>query len=84
MIGKILKSSTGSSANRIRYVYRSKKHDHDLVGIKTIDTNCFSFFPEIGMRKGGAEDLGCMMRFFHWTSANRSQMSSGGLLYGTI
>lgn len=61
MIGKILKSSTGSSANRIRYVYGSKKHDHDLVGIKTIDTNCFAFFPEIGMRKGGAEDLGCMI-----------------------
>ncbi|HDS1794468.1 relaxase/mobilization nuclease domain-containing protein [Pseudomonas putida] len=61
MIGKICKPSTGSSANRIRYIYGAKKHDHDLVGIKTIDTNCFAFFPEIGMQKGSAHDLDCMI-----------------------
>ncbi|MFD2641101.1 relaxase/mobilization nuclease domain-containing protein [Pseudomonas japonica] len=61
MIGKVLRSSTGSSTNRIKYVYGAKKHDHELAGIKTIDTNCFAFFPEIGMRKGSVEDLGCMI-----------------------
>lgn len=61
MIGKILKSSTGSCANRIKYVYGGKKHDHDIVNIKTIDANCLAFFPEVGIQKGSQEDLNCMI-----------------------
>jgi hypothetical protein len=61
MIGKILKFSTGSCANRIKYVYGGKKHDHDIVNIKTIDTNCLSFFPEIGIQNASMEDLHCMI-----------------------
>ncbi|MGV8917280.1 MAG: relaxase/mobilization nuclease domain-containing protein [Pseudomonas sp.] len=61
MIGKILKSSTGSCVNRIKYVYGGKKHDHDIANIKTIDTNCLAFCPEIGMQKGSVEDLSCMI-----------------------
>ena len=61
MIGKLLKSSAGSCANRIKYVYGGKKHDHDIINIKTIDTNCLAFCPEIGIQKGCAESLGCMI-----------------------
>ncbi|WP_460146726.1 relaxase/mobilization nuclease domain-containing protein [Pseudomonas sp. S2_A02] len=61
MIGKILKSSTGSCANRIKYVYGGKKHDHDIVNIKTIDTNCLAFCPEVGIQKGCVENLSCMI-----------------------
>lgn len=61
MIGKILKSSTGSCANRIKYVYGGKKHDHDIINIKTIDTNCLAFCPEVGIQKGCVESLGCMI-----------------------
>ncbi|MDR7283773.1 hypothetical protein J2X84_002602 [Pseudomonas corrugata] len=61
MIGKILKSSTGSCANRIKYVYGGKKHDHGIVNITTIDTNCLAFFPEVGIEKGSQEDLNCMI-----------------------
>lgn len=61
MIGKILKSSTGSCANRIKYVYGGKKHDHDIVNIKTIDTNCLAFCPEVGIQRGSLENLSCMI-----------------------
>ncbi|MGV8864539.1 MAG: relaxase/mobilization nuclease domain-containing protein [Pseudomonas sp.] len=61
MIGKILKSSSGSCANRIKYVYGGKKHDHDIINIKTIDTNCLAFCPEVGIQKASMEDLHCMI-----------------------
>ena len=61
MIGKILKSSTGSCANRIKYIYGGKKHDHDIVNINTIDTNCLAFCPEVEIQRGSLENLSCMI-----------------------
>lgn len=31
--------------NRIRYIYGCTKHDHEITGIRTIDSNCTSSDP---------------------------------------
>lgn len=61
MIGKKLKSSRGSSLNRVRYVYGSKKHDHDIQNIVTISTNCIAYKPEVGIKNNNQDDLGYMV-----------------------
>jgi hypothetical protein len=62
MIGKKLKASKGSARNRLRYIYGSKKHDHDIVKIRTVYTNCAGFNPEVGISNGSEADLEAMIR----------------------
>lgn len=42
MIGKITDKGTGSSRNRIEYIFGLRKHEHALTTIRTIGKNCFS------------------------------------------
>ncbi|WAH60793.1 relaxase/mobilization nuclease domain-containing protein [Pseudomonas silvicola] len=45
MISKIFSKSSGSTRNRIRYIYGSTKHDHEIDGIVTVAMNCLSTDP---------------------------------------
>lgn len=45
MIAKIFSKSSGSFRNRIRYIYGSTKHDHEITGIVTVGMNCLTADP---------------------------------------
>ncbi|MDD2038760.1 relaxase/mobilization nuclease domain-containing protein [Pseudomonas putida] len=64
MIGKIFPKSAGSFKNRIRYIYGCTKHDHEITGIRTIDSNCTSSDPLPGILAGDETDVQEMIREF--------------------
>ncbi len=45
MIAKIFSKTSGSFRNRIRYIYGSTKHDHEITGIVTVGMNCLTADP---------------------------------------
>lgn len=57
MIGKIFPKSSGSFKGRIRYIFGCTKHDHEITGIQTIDSNCLSPDPLPGILAGREDDV---------------------------
>lgn len=64
MIGKIFPKSAGSFKGRIRYIFGCTKHDHEITGIRTIDSNCFSPDPLPAILAGDETDVLEMIREF--------------------
>jgi hypothetical protein len=64
MIGKIFPKSSGSFKGRIRYIFGCTKHDHEITGIHTIDSNCLSQDPLPGILAGDETDVIEMIREF--------------------
>ncbi|WP_372029924.1 relaxase/mobilization nuclease domain-containing protein [Pseudomonas kurunegalensis] len=64
MIGKIFPKSAGSFKNRIRYIFGCTKHDHEITGIRTIDSNCLSSDPLPGILAGNEDGVTEMIREF--------------------
>ncbi|MBK5417760.1 relaxase/mobilization nuclease domain-containing protein [Pseudomonas sp. TH31] len=64
MIGKIFPKSSGSFKGRIRYIFGCTKHDHEITGIRTIDSNCLSPDPLPGILAGSEDDVLEMIREF--------------------
>lgn len=62
MIGKIFPKSSGSFKNRIRYIFGCTKHDHEITGIRTIDSNCTSSDPLPGILAGDETGVQEMIR----------------------
>lgn len=71
MIGKIFPKSAGSFKNRIRYIFGCTKHDHEITGIRTIDSNCTSSDPLPGILAGDETDVLEMIREFDSVEAMR-------------
>ncbi|WP_137163402.1 relaxase/mobilization nuclease domain-containing protein [Pseudomonas asiatica] len=71
MIGKIFPKSAGSFKNRIRYIYGCTKHDHEITGIRTIDSNCLSSDPLPGILAGNEDGVTEMIREFDSVEAMR-------------
>ncbi|MBT0622502.1 relaxase/mobilization nuclease domain-containing protein [Pseudomonas fluorescens] len=64
MIGKIFPKSSGSFKGRIRYIFGCTKHDHEITGIRTIDSNCLSPDPLPGILAGREDDVRELVREF--------------------
>lgn len=64
MIGKIFPKSAGSFKKRIRYIFGCTKHDHEITGIRTIDSNCMSSDPLPGILAGDETEVLEMIREF--------------------
>ncbi|EPL16043.1 relaxase/mobilization nuclease domain-containing protein [Pseudomonas sp. CF161] len=64
MIGKIFPKSSGSFKGRIRYIFGCTKHDHEITGILTIDSNCLSPDPLPGILAGCEDDVLEMVKEF--------------------
>lgn len=64
MIGKIFPKSAGSFKSRIRYIFGCSKHDHEITGIRTIDSNCLSSDPLPGILAGDETGVLEMIREF--------------------
>lgn len=64
MIGKIFPKSSGSFKGRIRYIFGCTKHDHEITGIRTIDSNCLSPDPLPGILAGREDDVLELVREF--------------------
>lgn len=73
MIGKIFPKSFGSFKSRLRYIFGCTKHDHEISMIKTIDSNCLSFAPLIGIQNGSELMLIDMIKEFDQVEAFRKQ-----------
>ncbi|MGR6496978.1 relaxase/mobilization nuclease domain-containing protein [Pseudomonas fulva] len=71
MIGKIFPKSAGSFKGRIRYIFGCTKHDHEITGIRTIDSNCTSSDPLPGILAGDETDVLEMIREFDSVEAMR-------------
>lgn len=71
MIGKIFPKSAGSFKNRIRYIYGCTKHDHEITGIRTIDSNCTSSDPLPGILTGDETGVQEMIQEFDSVEAMR-------------
>lgn len=71
MIGKIFPKSAGSFKGRIRYIFGCTKHDHEITGIRTIDSNCLSSDPLPGILAGDETDVLEMIREFDSVEAMR-------------
>lgn len=71
MIGKIFPKSAGSFRGRIRYIFGCTKHDHEITGIRTIDSNCTSSDPLPGILAGDETDVLEMIREFDSVEAMR-------------
>lgn len=71
MIGKIFPKSAGSFKNRIRYIFGCTKHDHEITGIRTIDSNCTSSDPLPGILAGDETNIQEMIREFDSVEAMR-------------
>ncbi|POA83705.1 relaxase [Pseudomonas sp. FW305-E2] len=71
MIGKIFPKSAGSFKGRIRYIFGCTKHDHEITGIRTIDSNCLSPDPLPGILAGDETDVLEMIREFDSVEAMR-------------
>lgn len=71
MIGKIFPKSAGSFKGRIRYIFGCTKHDHEITGIRTIDSNCFSRDPLPAILAGDETDVLEMIREFDSVEAMR-------------
>lgn len=71
MIGKIFPKSAGSFKGRIRYIFGCTKHDHEITGIRTIDSNCFSRDPLPAILAGDETDVLEMIREFDSVDAMR-------------
>ncbi len=71
MIGKIFPKSSGSFKNRIRYIFGCTKHDHEITGIRTIDSNCVSADPLPGILAGDETSVLEMVREFDSVEAMR-------------
>lgn len=71
MIGKIFPKSAGSFKNRIRYIFGCTKHDHEITGIRTIDSNCTSSDPLPGILAGNDDGVTEMIREFDSVEAMR-------------
>ena len=64
MIGKIFPKSSGSFKKRIRYIFGCTKHDHEIDGIMTIDSNCISSDPLPSLLAGSEDAIMEMVREF--------------------
>ena len=64
MIGKIFPKSLGSFKKRIRYIFGCTKHDHEIDGIMTIDSNCISSDPLPSLLAGSEDAIMEMVREF--------------------
>lgn len=71
MIGKIFPKSAGSFKSRIRYIYGGTKHDHEVTGIRTIDSNCTSSDPLPGILAGDETGVQEMIQEFDSVEAMR-------------
>ena len=71
MIGKIFPKSAGSFKGRIRYIFGCTKHDHEITGIRTIDSNCLSSDPLPGILAGDETGVQEMIREFDSVEAMR-------------
>lgn len=64
MIGKIFPKSFGSFTNYIRYIFGCTKHDHEIDGIMTIDSNCISADPLPSLLAGSEDAIMEMVKEF--------------------
>lgn len=73
MIGKIFPKSSGSFKSRLRYIFGSSKHDHEISMIRTIDSNCLSRDPLPGILAGSEDMLKGLTQEFDQVEAFRKQ-----------
>lgn len=71
MIAKIFSKSTGSFRNRIKYIYGSTKHDHEIASILTVDMNCLTADPLSKGRYGADTIINEMILEFDSVTALR-------------
>lgn len=64
MIGKIFPKSSGSFKKRIRYIFGCTKHDHEIDGIMTIDSNCITTDPLPALLAGSEDQVMEMVKEF--------------------
>lgn len=71
MIAKIFSKSAGSFRNRIKYIYGSTKHDHDIDRILTVEMNCLTADPLSNVHRSADSIINEMIIEFDSVSALR-------------